>query len=376
VSVPPETATATATSHADRLAEVVESEGLDQLIVADLVHLGDSSREAQADVFWLTGFSGTSAFSIVGPEERLFLTDFRYTERAEREVEPAFERERIGPKLLENAAERLRGRVGYDEAKTSVRTLHRLEQEVGDGVELVPVTNLVAKLRRLKDAAEIERIAEAARLTDEVYEWICERGLVGRTEREVRVAAEQRMRELGADDPSFESIVAAGENGPIGHHSASDREIGAGELVVLDMGAIVDGYCSDCTRTFATGEIEAEAAEVYAVVKAAQQKGLDAVAAGRTGVDVDAAARTVIEAAGYGDEFGHGLGHGVGIEVHEPPRLSKTSEDTLEVGDAVTVEPGIYLPGRFGVRIEDLVAITDDGVRNLSSFPKELRVVD
>jgi Xaa-Pro aminopeptidase len=371
--MPPETATAT--THADRLAEAVEAEGLDQLIVADLVHLGDSSREAQADVFWLTGFSGTSAFSIVSPSDRLFLTDFRYTERAEREVDPAFDRERIGPKLLENAAERLRGRVGYDEAQTSVRTLRRLEEAVGDGVELVPANGLVAKLRRRKDAGEIEQMAEAARLTDEVYEWICERGLVGRTEREVRVAAEQRMRELGAQDPSFESIVAAGENGPIGHHLASDREIAAGELVVLDMGAIVDGYCSDCTRTFATGEIETEAAEVYEVVREAQRAGLDSVAAGRTGVEVDAAARAVIDDAGYGDEFGHGLGHGVGIEVHEPPRVSKTSEDTLEVGDAVTVEPGIYLPGRFGVRIEDLVAITDDGVRNLSSFTKELRVV-
>jgi Xaa-Pro aminopeptidase len=373
VTPPPETATAT--THADQLTEVVEAEGLDQLIVADLVNTGDTGREAQADVFWLSGFSGTSAVCLVGPDERRFLTDFRYTERAEREVDPAFERERIGPKLLENAAERLRGRVGYDEAKTSVRTLHRLEEAVGDDVELVPATGLVGRLRRHKDAAEIERIAEAARLTDEVYEWLCDQGIVGRTEREVRVAAEQRMRELGASDPSFESIIAAGENGPIGHHSSSDREIGEGELVVLDMGAIVDGYCSDCTRTFATGEIEGEAREVYELVGSAQQAGLDAVAAGASGVDVDAAARAVIEAAGYGDEFGHGLGHGVGIEIHEPPRLAKTSEDTLEVGDVVTVEPGVYLPGRFGVRIEDLVALTDEGVQNLSSFPKELRVV-
>ena len=370
---PPETATAT--THADRLAEVVEAEELDQLIVADLVTTGDSGREAQADVFWVSGFSGTSAVCLIGPDQRLFLTDFRYTERAAREVESAFERERIGPKLLESAAERLRGRVGYDEAKTSVRTLHRLEEAVSDDVELVPATGLVAKLRRHKDATEIERIAEAARLTDEVYEWICEQGIVGRTELEVRVAAEQRMRELGASDPSFESIIAAAENGPIGHHSASDREIGAGELVVLDMGAIVDGYCSDCTRTFATGKIEGEAREVYELVRSAQQAGLDAVATGASGVAVDAASRAIIEAAGYGDEFGHGLGHGVGIEVHEPPRLSKTSEDVLEAGDVVTIEPGIYLPGRFGVRIEDLVALTDEGARNLSSFTKELRVV-
>jgi Xaa-Pro aminopeptidase len=367
--------TAVATSHADRLAEAVAAEGLDQLIVADLVSPGDSGREAQANVFWLTGFGGTSAICLVGPEQRTFLTDFRYIERAAREVEPSFERERIGPRLLEDAAARLRGRVGYDEARTSVRNLRRLEEHIPAGVELVGVHGIVERLRRVKDADELHRIAEAARLTDEVYEWIMERGLVGKTEREVQLATAQRMRELGAQDPSFPAIVAAGENGAIGHHEPSEREIREGELVVLDMGAIVDGYCSDCTRTFATGEIDGDARDAYELVRAAQAAGVDVIRPGIAGSDADAVARDPIEAAGHGEHFGHGLGHGVGIEIHEPPRLAKTSEDELMDGDVVTVEPGVYLPGRFGIRIEDLIAVTADGARNLSGLPKELRTV-
>jgi Xaa-Pro aminopeptidase len=189
------------------------------------------------------------------------------------------------------------------------------------------------------------------------------------------LAAHQRMLELGADDPSFAAIVAAGENGALPHHDSSQRAIEAGELLLIDMGAILDGYCSDCTRTVATGEVDDEAREAYELVRAAQQAGLDAVRAGVSGRDADSAAREIIAAGGHGEHFGHGLGHGVGLEVHEAPRLSQRSEETLGAGDVVTVEPGIYVPGRFGVRIEDLVTVTDDGCRNLSTVPKELRVV-
>jgi Xaa-Pro aminopeptidase len=381
VSVPPEAAAVAeqtgAGTRAGRLAGLVAGEGLDQLLVADLVTPGDSSRDAQADVFWLTGFGGTSAICIVGPSERLFLTDFRYVERAAREVDAEFDRERIaGPRMLDEAAKRLRGRVGYDQVKTSVRNLRRLEEAAPEGVELVAVDGLATRLRRGKDEEEVRRIAEAARLTDEVYEFVCERGLVGRTDRAIQLAAEQRMRELGARDPSFPAIVAAGEDGAIGHHEATGREIRAGELVVIDMGAIVDGYCSDCTRTFATGEIDDDAREAYEVVRSAQAAAVEALRAGMDGSAADAIARDPIEEAGYGELFGHGLGHGVGIQVHEAPRLGKSSEDVLAAGDVVTVEPGIYEPGRFGVRIEDLVVVRDDGVRNLSSVDKSLHVVD
>ncbi|HEX3562694.1 MAG TPA: M24 family metallopeptidase, partial [Solirubrobacterales bacterium] len=177
-------------------------------------------------------------------------------------------------------------------------------------------------------------------------------------------------------DPSFPPIVAAGENGALPHAEPGDREIGAGELLVFDMGALLDGYCSDCTRTFATGDPGDEAREVYELVQRAQAASLEAVRPEATGKEVDAVAREIISEAGHGDRFGHGLGHGVGLEVHEGPRLATTSEDDLSEGNVVTVEPGVYLPGRFGVRIEDLVVVSGDGYRNLSGLPKDLQIVD
>jgi len=183
------------------------------------------------------------------------------------------------------------------------------------------------------------------------------------------------MRELGGD-PSFPAIVAAGPNGALPHAEPGEREIGRGELVVFDMGAKLDGYCSDGTRTYATGEPGESARGVYEVVREAQLAALGAIEAGAGGEAVDAVARRVIEAAGHGDRFGHGLGHGVGLEVHEAPRLSPRSEDVLAPGEVVTVEPGVYLPGQLGVRIEDLVVVTEDGHRNLSGLPKDLQLVD
>jgi Xaa-Pro aminopeptidase len=363
-------------SRVDRLAALIEEEGLDQLLVGDLVHPSETDREAGANLRWLTGFTGTSGLALIGGEERFFLTDFRYAERAEREVGQEFERVVIERGLIPDVAKRLRGRVGYDDAQTSVKILGKLTELAPEGVELTSVSGLVERLRRHKDESELAAIAEAARLTDEVYEWIFERGVMGRTEREIMLDAHQRLRELGAEDPSFPAIVAAGENSALPHHDSSDREVKAGELLLIDMGAIVDGYCSDCTRTVATGDLDEEAREVYEIVRSAQAAALDAIRPDLSGVEGDAIARDAIIAAGYGDEFGHGLGHGVGIAVHEAPTLSKRSETSLEAGDVVTVEPGVYLAGRFGVRIEDLVTVTEDGYRNLSSVPKELRVVD
>jgi Xaa-Pro aminopeptidase len=361
---------------ADRLAAAVADEGLDALLVGDLVRPGDSGSDAMANLRWLTGFGGTSGVALIGPGRRLFFTDFRYVERAAREVEASFERAKVEQRLVPDVAGRLEGRVGFDDAQTSVRSLERLRDAAPDGVELVPVAGLVERLRRHKDEREAEAMAEAARIADEAYEWLCERGFAGRTEAEVALAAEVRMRELGADGPSFPPIIAAGENSALPHHDASAREIRSGELLLIDMGARVRGYCSDCTRTLVIGNVGDEEREVYELVLRAQVAGLEAVGAGVKGPEADAAARQVIEDAGHGEAFGHGLGHGVGLEVHEAPRLAKRSDDVLEPGDAVTVEPGVYLPGRFGVRIEDLVIVGDDGIRNLSGFTKSLRVVD
>jgi Xaa-Pro aminopeptidase len=359
----------------DRLAALVGEEGLDQLIVGDLVRPGDTTPDAGANSRWLTGFTGTSSAVVIGPEIRTFITDFRYTERAAQEVGDAFDRVIAEGRLLPELTSHLSGRVGYDDAATSVATLHKLEQEIGEGVELVATTGLVERLRRRKDPGELAAIAAAAQLADEVYEWVIERGLAGRSEREVARAAHARIRELGGE-PSFPAIVAAGENGALPHAEASEREIGPGELVVWDMGALVDGYCSDCTRTLATGELGDEAREAYELVRAAQAAGLEAIRPGVGGEEADETARAVIREGGHEQHFGHGLGHGVGLQVHEAPRLGKRSEDVLSEHDVVTVEPGVYLPQKFGIRIEDLVAVTADGHRNLSSLPKQLRIVD
>jgi Xaa-Pro aminopeptidase len=364
-----------ADARAERLVELVGERGLDLLVVGDLVRPGDSGRDAIANLRWLTGFSGTSGLAVVGRQQRSLITDFRYTERAAREVGDRFECTIAERELIPATAGLLHGRVGYDDAQTSVRSLRQLQEAVAEGVELVAAGGLVEGLRRRKDDTELEAIAEAARLADQVYEWIFERRVVGRTEREIMLAAHQRMRELGAEDPSFPAIVAAQENSAIPHHESSSREVGRDELLLIDMGAVVDGYCSDCTRTVATGGLDQEGAEVYELVRSAQHRALEAIRAGVSARAADAAAREPIAAAGHGERFGHGLGHGVGLEIHEAPRVSRRSDQELEAGDVVTVEPGVYLPGRFGVRIEDLVSVADDGCRNLSGFTKQLLVV-
>jgi Xaa-Pro aminopeptidase len=347
----------------DRLEAQLTERGLDRMLVTDLVN-----------VRYLTGFTGTNGACVCGPGVRLFLTDFRYTERAEEEVE-GWETATITSDWLKGIAERLEGKVGFEDDHMSVRLLKKLEEKLAEGVEMVPAGGRVEELRRVKDAGELTAIEEAAKLADEVWRWSTEQGLAGRTERDVARAAEAHMRELGAD-PSFPTIVAAGPNGALPHAEPGEREIGRGELVVFDMGALLDGYCSDGTRTFATGDPGEEAIAVYEVVREAQAASLEAIRAGVNGEDVDKVAREVIDSAGHGDRFGHGLGHGVGLEVHEGPRLSLRSDDVLAAGEVVTVEPGIYLPGRLGVRIEDLVVVTEEGLRNLSSLPKELQIVE
>ncbi len=361
-------------SRAERLAAAAAAAGLDAVLVGDMVRPGDSGREAMADVSWLTGHRGTSGLAVVaaGGSGRWLVTDFRYLEVAAATVPSTFEVVDGTADLTKAVAALLGdfGRVGVDESRISVERHRRLSEALPDGVELTAAKDLLAGLRRTKDEVEIEAIAAAAALTDDVYAWLEGRGLAGRGEREVALAAELRMRELGAEGPSFPPIVAAGPNGSRIHAVPSEREIGPGEYVVVDLGAIVDGYCSDCTRTLVEGDPDPGQREVYELVLAAQAAALGAISAGAGGRDVDAVARELIAAAGHGERFGHGLGHGVGIEVHEPPRLSKRSDDVLAAGDVVSVEPGIYVPGEFGVRIEDLVVVADDGYRNLSSRPK------
>ena len=344
----------------DRLIDLLRERELDSLLVTNLVN-----------VRYLTGFTGTNGACVLTSEERLFLTDFRYVEQAGREVE-GFEPVRGGRDLLADLAERLMGRAGFDDAHLTVRQHRRLRELADDAVELVPAGGLVEGLREVKDAAELAAIREASKLADGVYAYVRERGLSGRTERAVALDLEREMRDRGAEGPAFPSIVAGGAHGALPHATPREEPIPERALVILDLGCTLDGYCSDCTRTFSTGPLDDGAAAVYELVLGAQERALSAVRPGVECREVDAAGREPIEAAGHGERFGHGLGHGVGLEVHEGPRLTQQAEGELRPGNVVTVEPGVYVPGEFGVRIEDLVVVDDDGCEVLSRFPKQL----
>jgi Xaa-Pro aminopeptidase len=351
-----------------RLTQLLTAAELDALLVTGLVN-----------VRYLTGYTGSNGLALVGPDLRSFVTDFRYVEQAATEVDPSFERIQAPVELLEGLAGALPGgtvRLGFEAVHTSVSQLAFLREQLPDTVELAPTADLVESLRAVKDAAEIAAVRAATALADASFERLLESGLVGRSEREVAVALDHDMVLRGARRSSFEAIVAAGPDGARPHAMPRDVEIRRGDLVVIDWGAELDGYCSDCTRTVAVGEPGAGAREVYELVLEAQQSGVDAVRAGRATAEVDGVARDVIAAAGHADNFGHGLGHGVGLEVHEAPWLRRRSDEVLQAGNVVTVEPGVYLAGRFGVRIEDLVAVTEDGREILTSVPKQLIVTD
>jgi Xaa-Pro aminopeptidase len=350
-------------SRADHVAEQLE---VDALLITDLVNLR-----------YVTGFTGSNGMAIVGRDIRRFITDFRYVEQAAQQVE-GFDREQAPQDFngaLKDGWPEGSLRLGFEDQHVSVRRHARLRELLPERIELVPAGGVVESLRAVKEPDEVERIAAAAALADEIYGVLRSDGLVGRTEREVAFALETEMRRRGAE-PSFPSIVASAERGALPHAVPTEEPIPRGTLVTLDLGAQLDGYCSDCTRTWATGELPDDLASAYELVQRAQAEALAAVRAGPEGREVDAVARAIIEAAGHGEHFGHGLGHGVGLEVHEGPRLARTAEGRLVAGNVVTVEPGVYLPGRGGVRIEDLVVVAEDGHRVLSGTTKELVRVD
>jgi Xaa-Pro aminopeptidase len=352
-------------SRADRVAGKLED--VDALLVTE-----------PANLRYVTGFTGSNGFAIVGPRLRRFVTDFRYVEQAKVEV-PDFDREQGPQELLAAVSHGLDDvkRLGFDEAHLSVRAHNRLTELVPAHVELVPAGGVVEAVRAVKEPGEILRIGAAAALVDEIYAWLLDFGLVGKTEREVAVALEHEMRLRGASGPSFDSIVASAEHGALPHASPRDVDIAADTLVTIDIGAVLDGYCSDCTRTWATGSaVSDELLEIYALTLRAQVTALDAVRPGPTGREIDAIARDIIDAAGHAEHFGHGLGHGVGLVTHEAPRLARSGSEALVAGNVVTVEPGVYVPGVGGVRIEDLVVITEGGRDVLSKTSKDLLTVE
>jgi Xaa-Pro aminopeptidase len=323
------------------------------------------------NIFYLTGFDASNAALLVDPGGAATLfTDFRYIELA-RGV-PGVDAQMAKRALISDVGSRLTGRVQFEADVLPYAEWKRLS----DGAaKLVPAAGIVEELRAVKDDEEVAKLRRAAKIADRGLEALTAETWIGRSEKELAWRLRELLHAHGADNLSFESIVAAGANGARPHADPTDRIVEKGTLVTVDWGVRVDGYRSDCTRTFSTGNLSNRLREAYAVCLGAQKRACAGIKAGMTGVEADALAREPIADAGYGKQFGHGLGHGVGLEVHEAPRLSTESTDTLEPGNAVTIEPGIYIEGLGGVRIEDLGIVREDGVDLLTSFPKELAEV-
>ena len=352
-----------------------------------LEELGDQGAPAilvtrMVNIRYLTGFTGSAALLLVLPDGLLFVTDGRYGDQAAEELGRAGVEARIEVALTQggqkDAVVQAAGdlpRVALEAGSVTWAQQRRFAAEWFEHSELVATEGLVEGLRRVKDDGEQARLAEAARIADEALAAVRPMLAEEPTEEEVAIALDFEMRRRGAPGPSFETIVASGPNGAKPHARPGPRRIVEGDLVVVDFGALYDGYCSDMTRTFCIGEPASETARrMLEVVAASQQAGVAAVSAGVQVAEVDEACRTLIADAGWGDAFLHGTGHGVGLEIHEAPRVSYSSDDRLEAGHVVTVEPGVYLPEHGGVRIEDTVVVTPDGCRPLTNAPKDCLV--
>jgi Xaa-Pro aminopeptidase len=323
------------------------------------------------NLYYLFGFRSSNAALLVEQDRVRLFSDFRYAEAA-RAVD-GVEFEETKRSLLWDLAGRLSGAIGFEADYVSYSGYETLS---AGSIEPVPRRGLVERLRAVKDADELAKIKHACEITDRMFERLAAEPFVGRTEQDLAWTIGALFHEEGAEQVAFESIVASGPNAARPHSRATERTVRAGETVVIDTGCFVDGYSSDNTRTFVTGPVDGVIKEAYAVVLAAQQAGLDAIRSGIAGVDADAAARHVVDETPFAGTFGHGLGHGLGLEVHEAPRMSTESTDTLAAGNVVTVEPGIYLEGRAGIRIEDDVVVAEGGIENLTGFTKDLISVD
>ncbi len=359
-------------SRIPRLRQRFDEAGCDALLVTRLVNIR-----------YLTGFTGSAALLLVRPDELVFVTDGRYRDQSALELGQAGVEARIRVGLTagsqkEYLQEEAGGvaRLGLEAAAVTWAQQRKFDGEWFPDAELVATDALVEELRTIKDAGEVERMAAAATIADEALARVRHRLAEHPTEEEFALELDFEMRRGGASAPSFDTIVASGPNGAKPHHRPSARRIEAGELVVVDFGAIVEGYCSDMTRTLCVGEpASATARRMVDVVAASQQAGVDAVRAGAEGKAVDEVCRAVIAEAGWADAFLHSTGHGVGLEIHEDPRVASTSTDTLVAGHVVTVEPGVYLAEYGGVRIEDTVVVTDEGCTVLTNATKELVVL-
>ncbi len=326
---------------------------------------------------YLSGFTGSAGYLFISSERAVLVTDSRYTEQATNQA-PDFQVMQVRGGwdwFLEQLKETGVKRVGFESRDMTVATYNSLVVAVKDDsalsqVSMIATAEMPEEGRVFKDQRELALLQRAIDASDAAMEAVCPNITVGMTEREVAWRMEMAMRDFGADGISFDTIVASGPNGAMAHHRPSDRAIQAGEPIVIDMGAIVEGYCSDITRTVVVGEPDETFRKIYDIVLGAQLTAIHTVRPGMTGEDCDDLSRAVIAEAGYGDNFGHSLGHGVGLAVHENPRVSPRSPDKLEPNMVFTVEPGIYLTGWGGIRIEDIVVLGDDGAKVLSKAGK------
>lgn len=326
---------------------------------------------------YMTGFTGSAGFVLITADRQVLITDFRYVTQASRQA-VGYEIVEHGPKPIVTVRELLEklkvNRLGFEQDDVTYGTYRSFAEELGS-IELTPTSSLVERLRMFKEPAEIAVMQEAADLADRTFSHILSYLKPGVTEREIALEMEVFIRKNGATSSSFETIVASGERSALPHGVASDRKLGNNEFVKLDFGALYNGYCSDITRTVGLGQLTEKHKEIYAIVLEAQLNVLDKLKPGMTGKEGDALARDIIKKAGYGDAFGHGTGHSLGLEIHENPRLSPLCDTVLEPGMTMTVEPGIYIPGFGGVRIEDDVVITENGVQILTHSNKQLFMI-
>ena len=353
-----------ANSRLERLRNKLDEEDLDAVLI--------SSPENRR---YLSGFTGSAGYLLVSQDDAALATDFRYVEQAGRQA-PDFRVERISPRsgwLLKLVEEQGGRRVGFESEHVTVAAHAALEKALSEGAEareLIAVSDEVDRLRQTKDGAEIDLLTRAVEIADEAFERVAPQIEAGVTEEEVAWELEKEMRERGAEAIAFDIIVGAGPNGALPHHRAGETVIREGQAVVIDMGAQYQGYCSDLSRTIAVGEPDETFGRVYNTVLRAQLACEEAVRLGMTGGECDAVARDLIAAEGYGDNFGHSLGHGVGIAVHEYPLVGPNAANELQDGMVFTIEPGIYLSGWGGVRIEDMVVLENGQARVLSKAHK------
>ena len=356
-------------NHFKKIAGVLEAHGLDAVLLT-----------CEANRFYASGFhsSGTDGVAIVTRNRSYYFTDSRYTEAAARYVQGAeirqTDREHPYSALINEVTEKEHiTRMGYEDEYMTAADFRRFSEKLH--CELVPATELLWTLRAVKDQAELDCMIQAQRIAEKALADILGEIRPGVTEKEIAALLLYKMLHYGAEDKSFDPIVVSGPNGSLPHGVPSEKLIQAGEFVTMDIGCKFSGYCSDMTRTVAVGHVTDEMRTVYETVLKAQRAGIAAAKGGMTGHDVDAAARNVIEAAGYGPYFGHSFGHSVGVEIHENPNATPSNDQPLPVGTVVSAEPGIYLPGKLGVRIEDVIILTEDGCRDITLAPKELIIL-